>query len=74
MMTCHHGLPWDPGKVSLCTRRIFKSLSFMLHCSMPSVDLQELGPNIPAFKQLICFGGADPDSIHQQNSIIEQIE
>lgn len=64
-MPCHHGHFWDPGKMNLRARRIFKNLSSMLHYSVLSVDLQELGPNIPAFKQLVCFGGADPDCIYQ---------
>lgn len=75
---CHHGLFWDPGKNILGWAHVcktdFQSLSFMLPSSMLRAELQKLGPSIPAFKQLVCFGRAEPDCTYQWNSIIRVIK
>lgn len=62
------------GKWAHACKKDFQSLSFMLQSSMLRAELQKLGPSIPAFKQLICFGGAEPDCTYQWNSIIRVIK
>lgn len=62
------------GKWAHACKKDFQSLSFMLESSMLRAELQKLGPSIPAFKQLVCFGGTEPDCTYQWNSIIRVIK
>lgn len=62
------------GKWAPACKKDFQILSFMLHSSVLRAELQKLGPSIPAFKQLVCFGGAEPDCTYQWNRIIRVIK